>query len=472
MPDQLEEARRLAAAGRFREAEALYRSALAADGSAQAHAGLAVAIAASGRPHEAIGEFERSIALAPGDPQTLNNYGAALATLGRTEEAIPAFEQAVKLDSTYAAAWHNLGLGLTAMGRAQDALRALGQAVNLAPARGEYHRSLALAAPIRVGDPRLVAAEAAFATPGIARTDQLELHFALGKGYGDLGRAAESLDHYLAGNAMVRSRLAYDEASTLRRLAGIEKVFSAGLLAGAPPVGSAGPIFIVGMPRSGTTLVEQMLASHPAVHGGGERIELPRIVAALGPAFPGNAAALDWAAMGRRYLTDVRSLAPDAGRITDKMPGNFRHLGLIAMALPGAKVVHVRRDAADTCLSCFETLFRGAQPYAYDLAELGRYYQAYGQLMAHWRRVLPPGMMTELDYEALVADPEPVLRGLLDFLGLAWDPACLSPHQTPRAIATASAVQVRQPVYTTSVGRWRVHGARLAPLLEALGFEN
>ena len=274
MRGQLEEAQRLAAAGRFRDAEALYCSALAAAESAPARSGLAAVIAASGRPQEALDQFERAIALAPGDPHTLNNFGAALATLERTEEAIRAFEQAVRLDSAYAAAWHNLGLGLTTIGRAQDALHALGKAVGLAPRRGEYHRSLALAAPFRPGDPRLAAAEAAFALPGLAGTDKLELHFALGKAYGDLGRADESLDHYLAGNAMVRSRLAYDEASTLRRLAGIEQVFSAGLLAGAPAVGEAGPIFIVGMPRSGTTLVEQMLASHPAVHGGGERIEL------------------------------------------------------------------------------------------------------------------------------------------------------------------------------------------------------
>ncbi len=469
----LVEAQNLAAAGRLRQAEALYRSALMADELlAEARSGLAAVIAASGRPQEALGEFERAITLSPDDAQLLNNFGAALTTLERTDEAIRAFEQAVQLDPDYAAAWHNLGLGLTAAGRSQEALRALERAVQLAPLRGEFHRSLALAAPFTVDDRRLAAAEAALRSPGLAGADLQELHFALGKAYGDLGKAAESLDHFLVGNAMVRSRLAYDEAGTLGQLARLEEVFTPELLARAPAGGQAGPVFIVGMPRSGTTLVEQMLAGHPSVHGAGERVDLPRIVAELGPAYPDAAPSLDeadWRAVGERYLAGVRPSAPGAGRITDKMPGNYRHLGLIALALPGAKVVHVRRGAADTCLSCFETLFRGAQPYSYDLAELGRYYLAYDRLMAHWRRSLPQGLMYELAYEDLVAEPEPVLRRLLTFLGLAWAPACLRPHETARSVTTASAVQVRRPIYGTSVGRWRAPGATLTPLLEALG---
>ncbi len=468
----LEEAVREGAAGRLTRAEGLFRSLLARNAaSPEAFCGLASVLAAMGREAEALGWFDRALALAPNDAQTLNNYGGALTALERTADAVRAYERAVSQEPRYAAAWHNLGHCLTVEGRLEEARYALQQAVALAPGNGEFHRSLALAAPFRQGDPRLDGMEAALGEPGLSRQDREELHYALGKAYDDLGRPDDSLDQFLAGAALVRARTAYDEAATLEGFSRIAGVFSEQMMARDAADTAPGPVFIVGMPRSGTTLAEQMLASHPQVHGAGERTDLPRIVAELGARFPGGArdlGAADWARIGQRYLSGVRAPRPDALRIIDKMPGNFRYLGLIALALPGAKVIHVRRDPADTCLSCFTTLFRGAQPYSYDLAELGRYYRAYEGLMEHWRGALPAGIMTEVAYEDLVAGPERELRRLLAFLDLEWDPACLTFHKTSRSVMTASAAQVRRPLYATSVGRWRAHGPRLAPLLGAL----
>ncbi len=314
--------------------------------------------------------------------------------------------------------------------------------------------------------------EAALDAAGLSGQDREHLHYALGKAYEDLGRPDDGLDQFLAGAALVRARTAYDEAATLEGFTHIATVFTQEMMARDEADAAPGPVFIVGMPRSGTTLAEQMLASHPQVHGAGERIDIPRIVAEFGARFPLGARDLgvaDWDGIGGRYLSGVWTPRPDALRVIDKMPGNFRYLGLIAMALPGAKIIHVKRDPADTCLSCFATLFRGAQPYSYDLAELGRYYRGYERLMAHWRSALPAGMMTEVAYEDLVADSERELRRLLAFLGLAWAPACLTFHETSRPVATASAAQVRRPLYATSIGRSRTHGSRLDPLLDALG---
>jgi hypothetical protein len=230
------------------------------------------------------------------------------------------------------------------------------------------------------------------------------------------------------------------------------------------------PVFIFGMPRSGTTLVEQILASHPRVHGAGELSEFETAVAGLaGPAGPPpDIGAAELRRIGADYLARVVPLAPGAARITDKMPVNFRFAGLIHLALPNARLIHVRRDPVDTCLSCFSILFGGDQPHTYDLAELGRYYRAYDRLMQHWRKVLPPGVMLEVQYEALVQDFETQARRILAHCALEWDEACREFYHTRRPIHTASSVQVRQPIYRSSIGRNRPPKEMLAPLLEAL----
>jgi hypothetical protein len=229
------------------------------------------------------------------------------------------------------------------------------------------------------------------------------------------------------------------------------------------------------MPRSGTTLIEQILASHPKVFGAGELREMAnlagRIGGAEGAAFPEAVPGLsreELRRIGAQYVQAVTRLAPGAERITDKMPGNFSLAGLINLALPNARIIHACRDARDTAFSCFSLLFSGTLEFTYDLAELGRYYRAYLKLMAHWREVLPEGIMLEVQYEDVVGDLESQARRIIAHCGLEWDDACLSFYTTERSVRTASATQVRQPIYQSSIGRWRLHEEALGPLLREL----
>ncbi|MBV8538494.1 MAG: sulfotransferase, partial [Alphaproteobacteria bacterium] len=309
-----------------------------------------------------------------------------------------------------------------------------------------------------------------------ARSD---LHFALGKALGDVGDYAGSFRHLIDGNALKRRGVAYNEAAVLEFLKSLALVFTREMIAGRQGRGNPSqlPVFIVGMPRSGTTLIEQILASHPQVFGGGELSAFSDVMAtftgldeALAGADPvaADAALRD---VGTRYVDAVKPLAPGALRITDKMPANFRLAGLIHLALPNARIIHARRNPIDTCLSCFGRAFTGDQPFTYDLAELGRYYRAYDGLMAHWRSVLPERNFLEVTYEEVVGDLEGQARRIVAHCGLDWDEACLQFHRTERLVRTASATQVRQPIYKTSVGRWRAYGELLRPLLTALGPE-
>jgi hypothetical protein len=274
--------------------------------------------------------------------------------------------------------------------------------------------------------------------------------------------------------------LVYDEAAVLDALERTRKAFTAELMranrgAGDP---SSLPVFIFGMPRSGTTLVEQILASHPQVFGAGEIADFTQAIAGLGgvaaqaqysPEALSRLPDEDLRRLGASYVERIRRLAPAAARIANKTPGNFHFAGLIHLALPNARLIHTRRDPVDTCLSCFQQMFPETLSYTFDLAELGRYYRAYEAVMAHWRAALPSGAMLEVQYEEVVADLEGQARRIVAHCGLEWDPRCLSFHETERPVRTASVMQVRQPIYTSSVGRWRAYEAFLGPLLAELG---
>ncbi len=333
---------------------------------------------------------------------------------------------------------------------------------------------------VRVGrlqpaDPHLAALKAiARDADHLAFQDRIELDFALGQALDEAGDPAEAFRFLAEGNALRRAQIGYDEAAALAELDAIEAAFTPELLAARAGRGDPTelPVFVVGMPRSGTTLIEQILASRPGVFAAGETAALPdALTAEPRLKFPRGLAkapakALD--GIGARYAARLRAAAPDARRIVDKRPDNFRLIGLIRLVLPGARIVVARRDARDTCVSCFSKLFGPGAPYSFDLAELGRYHRAYDRLMAHWRALLPDGGMLEIDYEALVRDPETEGRRLLAFCGLEAGPGRLEAHRAERRIRTASALQARQPIQTGAVGRWRRFEPFLGPLLEAL----
>ncbi|HXP95929.1 MAG TPA: sulfotransferase [Telmatospirillum sp.] len=448
--------------------------------NADAHYGLANGLVALKRYCEAIGCYAQALAFRPDFAEAFNNLGSALQALDRAEEALTCYHKAITLTPDDAEAHYNLGLCLTETGHLDDAYRAFERAIALAPARVSFYRMLAETKRIDASDPHVRRMEDLAQDMAVfPDSERMELHFALGKVYGDCGQHEQSFHHLLAGNQLKRRGIAYSEPATLAVFDRIRTVFTAERLATGPEIGfsSRHPVFIVGMPRSGTTLVEQILASHPGVFGAGEVQDLQHLVNTLAPvdgiaAFPEIVAVLapeTVRRLGAAYVAGLRARAPDAERIVDKMLANFKRIGLIHLALPDARIIHVRRDPVDTCLACFSKLFASSQPFAYDLAELGRYYRAYKALMAHWRLVLPPGVMLDVLYEDVVADMEGQARRLLAHCGLDWDDRCLAFHQTQRLVRTASAAQVRQPLYRTSVGRWRAYGELARPLLDALG---
>ena len=476
--------------GRLEEAVASYRDALRQKPDyPQACNNLGNALKAQGKLGEAIAHYEDALRLQPDYPDALYNLGNALTEQGGLEEAVARYRAALALKPDYPDAWFNLGVALTVSGRLDEARRAFEAAVELAPQRGLYHRLLVDTGGLAPDGPRARRMEALAAdVAGLGEDDRLEVHFALGALYADAGLPERSFAHLLEANRLKRGAVVYDEAAALDLFARTRSVFSAGLLAGATgATGATGaaardsrlPVFVVGMPRSGTTLVEQILASHPRVFGAGELMDLPRLAGALeqtgGLGFPEAAAGLprqDWERLGAAYLEGLRARAPVAARVIDKLPDNFLRLGLIRLALPGARIVHVVRDPVDTCLSCFSKLFTGQLHYSYDLAELGRFYRAYAGLMAHWRAVLPPQVLCEVRYEDVVADLEGQARRLLDHCGLDWDARCLAFHENKRPVRTASAAQVRRPLYASSVGRWGAFADLARPLLAALRGEG
>ena len=475
----------LMALKRPEEAKAWFERALALGGNvAEPAQNLGAALAAMDRPEDAIAHYRSALAAKPDFAQAHSNLGSALVDLNRPEEALACFAQALAIDPRLASAHHGIGVACLNLGRFDQARRAFERSIEIDPKRFDSYQSLAEIKRFAPDDPQLVALEqAARDIEALTQDQAIHLQFALAKAYADLQRHALAFEHLLAGNALKRRQTEYDEAVAIGKLARSRAAFTPDLIARLRGLGdpSPQPVFIVGMPRSGTTLVEQVLASHPKVFGAGEledfgraagRVCEPSGATVPYPEMLAGITAEQVRTIGARYLEAVRALSPRAAaaeRITDKLPANFRLVGLIHLALPNARIIHVRRDPVDTCFSCFSKWFAGEQAFTYDLAELGRYYRAYHALMAHWRSVLPPGVMLEVQYEDLVADFAPQVRRMLAHCGLGWDAACLAFHTTQRSVRTASATQVRQPLYASAVGRWKPYEAMLGPLLEALG---
>lgn len=429
------------------------------------------------RGEEAVEHFLRVLTVMPDNPAAHNNIGLAYHELERYHEALVHYRRAVALLPGLADPYNNIGNLLVELGRFKEAQSAFSVAVSLAPRRGAFHWNLAGVTRFGAGHAHIAVMEAILnGDEPLADEDRIAIHFALSKAYSDCADHQLSFRHLLAANQLKRRHTEYDEAKTLGEMERIARVFDRALIERMAGSGdpSDRPVFIVGMPRSGTTLVEQILAGHPGVRAAGERYEMDRIARGLGDAssgFPEIAAALDGGALrrlGSTYLAGLNASNPAAMRITDKMPWNFRFLGLIALILPNARIIHLTRDPIDTCLSCFSKLFARNQEFSYDLGELGRYYRAYRRLMDHWRAVLPAGMMIETRYEDLIADLEGQARRIVSHCGLDWFDACLAFDKNDRPVRTASAVQVRQPLYQTAADRWRPYRDMVAPLLEAL----
>ncbi|MBS0374001.1 MAG: sulfotransferase [Proteobacteria bacterium] len=419
-------------------AEAAYRAGLAANPShAALHTAEAMALRALGRLPEAEVSARRALEARPDAADTLALLGNLAGDRGRFDEATAQLEQALALDAELPEAL----IGLTRVRRMSHA--------------DESWRATA---------ERLL-------TRGLPVAHAANLEHALGKFCDDVGDYEAAFEHHRAGNELSRrAGLRYDRDATTRRVSAILASYAPDALRELRSAGTASerPVFIVGMPRSGTTLAEQILASHAAVHGAGELLYWNFAADVAAGSAP--AARLETIGrLGRQYLAELADRSAGALRVVDKLPSNFENLGLIHAALPGARVIHLERDPLDTCLSIYFQGFSTAHAYATDLGDLAHYYGEYRRLMAHWRAALAPGTLLEVPYEGLVDDTEGWSRRMLEHLGLPWDPRCLDFHRTDRPVLTASSWQVRQPIGRGSVGRWRHYERQLAPLRAALG---
>jgi len=422
---------------------------------------------------------QRALAVAPEKAEIHSLLGGIFNESGYPDKARQAYARALEIDPELVVAFLGRGHFLMEHGDMKGAEADFSHALRLNEDDLGARLALAQIAKVKAGDANMAALVAqAAAADAMPETKAMPLHFALGKCYEDTKQYDLAFKHYQEGCRLKRKRIEYSAENTELTVRNIEAFFSAENIARLRGAGSdsALPIFVLGMPRSGTTLTETILASHPMVYGAGELPDLLEIAAQSRDGetagYPLNLPGITQAEItiiGERYASRLQDRAPGSPRITDKMPANFNYVGLIHLALPRAKIIHVKRNPVDTCLSCYTRLFNKSQYQSYDLQEIGRYYRSYAQLMQHWRSVLPAGAFYEIQYEALVADPEQQARALIEYCGLEWDDACLNFHQTERHIRTASVTQVRQPMYKTSVEKWRLYEKHLGPLLETLG---
>jgi tetratricopeptide (TPR) repeat protein len=506
---------------RLEDAEPAFREAVRlAPRDVLARCNLGVVLHKLGKVPEALAHLQEAVRLAPNHAQAHHDLGAVLLGSGQSEAGVRRLREAVRLHPRFVEAHDNLGLGLRYLDRIDEAEACFREALRLHPAyvkarnnlanllesqgkldeavaefqetrRLDPHNAYAIAAlsnlaaagRFRFSDADVRAIAERVARPDMPLDDRHQLHFALAMEYDRAGQYAEAFEHYRRGNEQRqelerRRGVVFDPAAHDRFVDRLIATFTPEHFERTSGFGvdSELPIFVVGMMRSGTTLAEQILASHPAVHGAGELsiIEtlMNRLPQRLGSAetYPEVVRQLDAAtarAVAAEGLQFLRERGGSADWVVDKLPANFFNLGAIATLYPKARIIHCRRDPIDTCLSAYFQNFGGSIPHALDLEHLGRYYRGYRRLMEHWAAVLPVPVF-ELSYEELTADQEAVSRRLVAFCGLRWDERCLAFHQTHRVVRTASVLQVRQPMYQSAVGRWKRYEAFLKPLLDVL----
>jgi tetratricopeptide (TPR) repeat protein len=405
---------------------------------------------------EAIGCFRR--AASTGGRTSFGRLGMARALVieDRNLEAEQVLREMLVADPTNAMAYDLLGSVLSELGRFGEARACFERTVAIAPLLAGSYYDLVRCRTVTSADKRLLQEmQAALATPGLELGQRLRLHLAIGKAAEDLGDYALAMHHFDAADAVRRGAAAFDPAAFSIVVDRLIARCTPELIARATELGSgdATPVLIIGMPRSGTTLVEQIVSMHPEVGAGGEL----NFWNQRGPAWSGSAADEDafLAKAAADYLGVLRAIAPTAARVTDKMPFNFLWAGLIHVAFPRAIIIHCRRAAVDTALSIHQTHFHPSMPFPTGGSELVAYFHSYQRLINHWRSVLPADRFIDVDYEDLTRAPEPVIRRIIAACGVAWHDACLRPESNPRAVKTPSKWQTRQPIYGTSVARWR-----------------
>jgi tetratricopeptide (TPR) repeat protein len=495
--------------GKLREAESYYQAVLRDDPDHPEALNLLGSLASRAKNHPvAIELLTRAVDLQPRNILYRNNLGHCLNGARKAREAVPHFRKVIDANPRMVEALMGLANAHRMLGEGEEAEKMLRRALPLAPDNKRLKLLLAdvlidlgrnkdaadIFRAILAADPRNIAAiaglaaareagseeddlerfEFALSDPDLLPERKIALHMALGQIYDQKKQPREAFIHFMKGNELDRAD--YDLKSFRRHIDSLIELFTPFFFMSKTGFGdpSERPLLVVGMPRSGTTLIEQILSSHPLVEGAGELSEIEKIYESVvdhASHLHRNLTNLTDAGckeLAARYRAELDRHSRTALRVVDKMPHNFMQLGFIALLFPRAHIVHCRRDPMDNCVSIFTQRFNKKHSYATDLKMLGLYYREYDRLMNHWRKVLPLKMF-DIRYEEMIADQEAISRKLIDFVGLEWDDACLSFHETERTVTTPSRWQVRQPIYTTSVKRWKKYEEFLGPLKESLG---
>ena len=502
----------LAVQGQGPAAEQHFRRAVALNPRfADAHNNLGNVLRAQSRNDEAIASYRNAVEAQPDHIDAMLNLASLLGKMIRIEEAIEWDRRILALRPDFAEAHYHLGNSLLGVDKLEEAVECFRTAQRIKPdfteaigaeaqtlqKLGRYDEScehilpalergvksadivVALAAVAkRLGrrEETMALAEEMLRQDKLSDDEKRQLHFVAGKLDDELERYQEAFEHFHRANALYRERFSREAHGKM--VDDTIALFQPYRMRNMPKakITSDRPVFIVGMPRSGTSLVEQILASHPRIFGAGELNDINQYAngmqARLGAVTP-YPACLGWVtqtvldSLAQQYLDRLLTMEKTAARVTDKMPHNFLHLGMIAMLFPSARIIHTMRDPMDTCLSIYFQQFNELHPYAHNLSDLGYYYRSYEKLMTHWRSVLDLPLL-EVRYEELVADPDTWIPRLVEFCGVEWDERCLQFHKTKRAVNTPSTEQVREPMYSRSVGRWRHYETQLEPLRIAL----
>ena len=444
--------------GRLDEAEASYMQALALKPDyAEAYCNLGNALQELGRLDEAEASYLQALTLEPAHANTHSNLGNTLQELGRLEEAVASFTQAITINPNHAEAYNNLGNTLQELGRFKEAEASFMQAIALQPDYTEAHRHLTLISKSEFRDDHYFEMRKIYLDANASEEQLCQINFALAKVCDDLGDFEQAFTHYKEGNALRKKSLGYDvfrETELFKKLESSYQKIEKNALDSKNLASSMTPIFIVGMPRSGTTLVEQIISSHKQVTGAGEL----KFVSKFGAQLATGAAEIDQASLlnfRKNYLNMLETLSEGNSFVCDKMPQNFQFIGLIAAAFPEAKIIHVKRDPAAVCWANYKQYFTSKHiRYCYALEDIVHYYGLYNALTDFWVNSLN-NRLYDLDYELLVKKQETETRKLLGYLELDWDKQCLSPHQNTRSVATASNLQVREKVYKGSSRQWK-----------------
>jgi len=431
------------------------------------------------RTDDALDAFRRAMRLKPAMARPYAAAGTASAVAGRHGDALSFFEQALDRDTNHGGALSGQGHVLKTIGRQDHAIRAYRQCLTHDPSNGEAWWSLANLKTFRFTDEDIDTMLSQLQNESLHDEARSNFQFALGKAFEDAGDYARAFEFFRQGNENRRQRETYDPVQTVDQHDTLIEVFDREFIEARKGSGNPdpAPIFIVGLPRSGSTLIEQILASHPDVEGTHELPDLGRVARSAGQgrdrrgAYPRVVRDLytdELAELGRSYLERTERHRPERlPRFTDKLPNNFVHVGFVRLILPNARFIDARRHPLDSCLGSYKQLFARGQPFTYDLFELGEFYLEYRRLMNHWHTTVP-GSVLDVQYEFLVQDLENQVRRLLEFCELPWDDRCLRFFETERAVRTASSEQVRQPIYGSAMHRWRRYETLLAPLIDIL----